>query len=135
MSYLYSDWRHEMMFKSIRSRLALSFAGIALVAALALGAVLLAILRNYYSNQEFDYLLGNAQSVGKVVTAMMSAHVPHDQMQSQIENTPSPPHTPIHVYSPHGPLLDDSGSPETVSINFGVMKQTLIPTNDPLPPT
>jgi CHASE3 domain sensor protein len=39
-----------MMFKSIRSRLALSFAGIALVAALALGVVLLTILRDYYSN-------------------------------------------------------------------------------------
>ncbi len=122
------------MFKSIRSRLALSFAGIALVAALALGAVLLAILRNYYSNQEFDYLLGNAQSVGKVVTAMMSAHVPHDQMQSQIENLAFLTQTRIQVYSPDGQLLDDSGSPENVSINFGVMKQTLIQTNDALPP-
>src|SRR5258707_9612448 len=134
MSYLYSDWRHEMMFKSIRSRLALSFAGIALVAALALGAVLLAILRNYYSNQEFDYLLGNAQSVGKVVTAMMSAHVPHDQMQSQIENLAFLTQTRIQGYSPDGQLLDDSGSPENVSINFGVMKQTLSQTNDALPP-
>ena len=50
-----------MMFKSIRSRLALSFAGIALVAALVLGAVLLTILRDYYSNQELNYLRINSQ--------------------------------------------------------------------------
>src|SRR5690349_16585821 len=121
------------MFKSIRSRLALSFAGIALVAALALGAVLLPILRNYYSNQEFEYLLGNAQSVSKVVTAMISAHAPHDQVQSQIENLAFLTQTRIQVYAPDKQLLYDSGSPENVSVNFGVMKQTLIQTNDVLP--
>jgi len=122
-----------MMFRSIRSRLALSFAGIALVAALALGAVLLAILRNYYSNQELDYLRGNAKSVSAVVTAMMSDQAPHDQVQSQIENLAFLTQTRIHVYAPTGQLLYDSGSPQNVNVNFGVMKQTLIQTNDALP--
>ncbi len=125
------------MFKSIRSRLALSFAGIALVAALALGAVLLAILRNYYSNQELDYLVGNAQSVSAVVTAMMVGHVPHDEVQSQIENLAFLTQTRIHVYAPDEQLLYDSGSPENVNVNFGVMKQTmkqtLVQSNDLLP--
>lgn len=121
------------MFKSIRSRLALSFAGIALVAALALGAVLLPILRNYYSNQEFEYLLGNTQAVSKVVTAMMSARVPHDQVQSQIENLAFLTQTRIQVYAPNKQLLYDSGSPQNVNVNFGVIKQTLIQSNDILP--
>jgi signal transduction histidine kinase len=122
-----------MMFKSIRSRLALSFAGIALVAALALGAVLLAILRNYYSNQEFDYLVGNSESVSTVITAMMSGRAPHDEMQSQVDNLAFLTQTRIDVYGPDGQLLYDSGSPQNVSVNFGVMKQTLIQTSDVLP--
>src|SRR6266498_4701757 len=122
-----------MMFKSIRSRLALSFAGIALVAALALGAVLLAILRNYYSNQEFDYLVGNAQSVSTVITAMLSAHAPHDEVKSQIENLAFLTQTRVQVYTPDGQLLYDSGSPQNVNVNFGVLKQTLIQNHDGLP--
>src|ERR1041384_2784606 len=121
------------MLKSIRSRLALSFAGIALVAALALGAVLLPILRNYYSNQEFEYLLGNAQAVSKVVTAMMSAQAPHEQVQSQIENLAFLTQTRIQVYAPNKQMLYDSGSPQNVNVNFGVIKQTLIQSNDVLP--
>ena len=122
-----------MIFKSIRSRLALSFAGIALIAALTLGAVLLSILREYYSNQEFDYLVGNAQSVSTVVAAMMSGRASHDELQSQIENLAFLTQTRIQVYAPGEQLLYDSGSPENVSINFGVMKQTLAETNDILP--
>jgi signal transduction histidine kinase len=121
-----------MMFKSIRSRLALSFAGIALVTALALGVMLLTILRNYYSNQELDYLRGNAKSVSAVVAAMMTVHPPHDQVQSQIENLAFLTQTHIRVYALDEQLLYDSGSPENVSVNFGVMKQTLIQTNDNL---
>jgi len=41
-----------MPTRSIRWRLALSYAAIACLAALALGAVLLAILRNYYTGRE-----------------------------------------------------------------------------------
>jgi signal transduction histidine kinase len=122
-----------MIFKSIRARLALSFAGIALVAALALGAVLLVILRKYYSSQEFDYLVGNAQSVSTVITAMMSGRAPHDEMQSQVQNLAFLTQTRIQVYAPAGQLLYDSGSPQNVNVNFGVMKQTLIQTNDVLP--
>jgi signal transduction histidine kinase len=122
-----------MMFKSIRPRLALSFAGIALVAALALGAVLLAILRNYYLNQELDYLRGNAQSISDVVMAMMSADAPHDEVQLQIENLAFLSQTRIQVYSPQGQLLYDSGSPQNVDLNIGVMKQIFAQNNDALP--
>jgi len=43
---------------SIRWRLPLSYAAIALLAALSLGAVLLTTLRNYYLQRELDYLAG-----------------------------------------------------------------------------
>src|ERR1044071_1706098 len=109
-----------MMFKSIRSRLALSFAGIALVAALALGVVLLTILRDYYSNQELNYLHINAQSVSTVLTAMMSAHAPHNEMQSQLESLAFLNLTRIRVYSPDGQTLYDSGPPQNLKVNLGV---------------
>jgi signal transduction histidine kinase len=122
-----------MMFKSIRTRLALSFAGIALVAALALGAVLLTILRDYYSNQELNYLHINAQSVSTVLTAMMSAHAPHDEMQSQVESLAFLTLTRIRIYSRDGQALYDSGSPQNLKVNLGVVKQTFIQSNDALP--
>ncbi|HEX2697054.1 MAG TPA: HAMP domain-containing sensor histidine kinase, partial [Anaerolineales bacterium] len=108
-------------------------AGIALIAALALGAVLLAILRNYYANEEFDYLLGNAQSVSKVIIAMISADAPHDEVQSQIENLAFLIQTRIQVYSLDKQLIYDSGSPQNVSINFGVMRPALFQTDDAMP--
>src|SRR6266542_1951488 len=115
MKYSCSNWRHKMMLKSIRSRLALSFAGIALIAALALGAVLLAILRNYYSNQELDYLIGNARAVSIVVSKMIGGQAPHDEVQSQIENLAFLTQTRIQVYGTNDNLLYDSGSPQNLN--------------------
>ena len=121
------------MFKSIRSRLALSFAGIALVAALALGAVLLTILRDYYSNQELDYLRINAQSVSTVVAAMASANASHDELQSQVESLAFLTLTRIRVYSRDGEELYDSGSPQNLKVNLGVVKQSFIQSSNGLP--
>ncbi len=115
------------MFKSIRSRLTLSFAGIALFAAVALGAVLLATLQSYYLNQEIAYLRGNAQSIGKVLTGMMTGSISHDEMQSQIENLAFLSQTRVQLYDPQGQLLYDSGSPQNVDVNFGVVKPVLVP--------
>jgi signal transduction histidine kinase len=121
-----------MMFKSIRTRLALSFAGIALVAALVLGAVLLTILRDYYSNQELNYLRINTQSVSTVVAAMMSAHASHDEVQSQVESLAFLTLTRIQVYGLDGQLLHDSGSPQKLKVNLGVVKQTFIQNSNTL---
>ncbi len=113
------------MFRSIRSRLALSFAGIALVAAFALGAVLLAILRNYYSSLELAYLRTNAGAVGDLVAAMGSANTPQEEVQSQIKNLAFITQTRIQVFSPAGALLYDSGSPQNISVNLGGLRQII----------
>jgi two-component system sensor histidine kinase BaeS len=114
-----------MMFRSIRSRLALSFAGIALVAALALGAVLLAILRNYYSNLELVYLRTNAGAIGDLVAAMNSHNAPHDEVQSQIDNMAFLTQTRIRVYSGDNALLYDSGAPQNINVNLGAGRPML----------
>ncbi len=96
------------MFRSIRSRLALSFAGIALVATVVLGAVLLLIVQTYYSNLELDYLRGNAKIVGSFITVMDSENASHDEVQSQIENLAFLTQTRIQVYDANRQLLYDS---------------------------
>lgn len=119
------------MFKSIRIRLALSFAGIALVAAVVLGAVLLTTLQNYYSSLELDYMRGNAKFISDFVTAADKA--PHDEVQSQIENLAFLTQTRIQVYDTGGQLLYDSGAPHQVAVNLGVMKQLIAQSDGALP--
>jgi signal transduction histidine kinase len=110
-----------MMFRSIRSRLSLSFAGIALVAALVLGAALLAILQNYYRNQEMQYLRGNARTIAQVVMAMLSSSASQEEIQSQIENLAFLSQTRVQVYDPDQQLLFDSGPLQYVGVNLGVI--------------
>jgi signal transduction histidine kinase len=120
------------MLKSIRSRLVLSFAGIALVAAVVLGAVLLVILQNYYSGLELDYLRGNAESISIIVSKLTSANAPHDEVQSQIENLAFLSQSRIQVYGADQRLLYDSGPPQNVDVNLGVMKQIMAQTGSAL---
>jgi signal transduction histidine kinase len=134
-----------MMFRSIRLRLSLSFAGIALAAAMILGIGLLAILQRYYLNQEITYLSGNAQSIAKVVSSMLSGKQPHDEIQSQIENLAFFSQTRVQVFDPNGQLLYDSGSPQNISVNLdtlgkmpdaqpdGTLRRMLIITNSTRP--
>ena len=122
-----------MRLRSIRTRLAMSFAGIALVAALALGAVLLVILGNYYSNQEIDYMRTNAKAIGGLVSALISNNVPHDEVQSQIENMAFLTQTRIQIFSTENVLLYDSGSPQNIDVNLGVPPKLPFELNGALP--
>ncbi len=113
------------MAKSIRLRLALSFAAIALVAATVLGVVLLVILQNYYSNLELDYLRRNAKFIGALVAAMPADKTSHDEMQSQIESLAFLMQTQIQVYDENRQLLYDSGSPQKFDVSLGSMTPML----------
>ena len=72
------------MRHSIRWRLPLSYAGVALLAALALGAVLLVILRGYYAAQERGYLAANAQPLGAMMAQLPEAAWRSDALAEQI---------------------------------------------------
>ena len=122
-----------MMFRSIRSRLTLSLAGIALVAAIVLGAVLLVILQSYYTRLEADYLRGNAQTVGDIVTKAMASNASHDEVQSEIQNLAFLTQTRIQVYDESKNKLYDSGPPQNANVNFGLMKQTIAQADNGLP--
>jgi signal transduction histidine kinase len=114
-----------MRFRSIRSRLALSFAGIALVAALTLGAVLLAIVQQYYSNLELNYLRENAETIEKVITQMSAHNATPAEMQAQIRDLAFITQTRIQVFDSEDTLLDDSGSPQNIGMELGEIGPSL----------
>ena len=59
------------MFQTMRVRLVLSYAGIALLVTVSLGAVLLVRLRSYYASMEQDYLFSNASAIGSLAAPML----------------------------------------------------------------
>ena len=113
------------MFKSIRLRLSVSFAGIALIVALALGLILLAILQSYYSNLELAYLHQNSRAVSGFMAEMLTTNVSPEAVQSQVENMAFLSQTRIRVYDQAEHLLYDSGEPQSVNLNQNVMNQLI----------
>jgi len=117
------------MFKSIRSRLSWSFAGIALIVALALGLILLAILQSYYSQLELAYLQQNAKVVSSFMTEMLTTNASHEEIQSQVDNLAFLSQTRIQVYVQAGQVLYDSGQPQNVKLNLGATRQLVFEGN------
>lgn len=99
------------MFKSIRWQLPLSYAAIALLAALALGVVLLTTLRSFYTRQELDYLTLNAQQVSPEMARMVQAGLPPDGMQAQLKNFSFLSQARVRLLDAQGQALVDSGEP------------------------
>lgn len=99
------------MFKSIRWRLSLSYAAIALLAALSLGVVLLTTLRGYYSQQEFSYLSGNARGLSLELARMVEAQLPEAALQAQLQNFSFLTQAQVRLLNADGQILADSGPP------------------------
>jgi signal transduction histidine kinase len=100
---------------SLRRRLPASFAGVALLTMLVLGAILLPLLGNHYARSEVAYLQAGAQGAVEdlsdvdwtavaagetTVTASVMRRVQAQALSSQFR---------IQVFSPDGTLLVDSG--------------------------
>jgi signal transduction histidine kinase len=98
------------MFRSIKWRLPVSYAAIALLAALALGVVLLTTVRSYYAQQELDYLSGNARAIGGVVAETLSVQVPIAELQAQLDNLAFLSQVRLRVLRPNGDELAASNS-------------------------
>ncbi|MBN1563613.1 MAG: HAMP domain-containing histidine kinase [Anaerolineae bacterium] len=67
---------------SIRWRLLLTYAGIALLAAVALGGLLLFTLRNYYDQREREYMNVSAEVISPSVEQMLLDKAPEETLQS-----------------------------------------------------
>ncbi len=98
-----------MILKTLRLRLPLSYAGIALIATLVLGAVLLIILQRFYRQQELDYLTGNAHVIGERLVPLLEAN-DVGQLQANLKGLAFLSQTRVQVWA-DGTLLADSGDP------------------------
>src|SRR5882724_2440223 len=100
-----------MLPKSIRWRLPLSYASIALLAALALGAVLLTTLHSYYGMLEHEKMVDNAQFISNIVGNMYTNDRPQDLITAQVNTLSFVSQMRIQLYDPKNNLLVDSGNP------------------------
>lgn len=100
-----------MLPKSIRWRLPLSYASIALLATIALGAVLLTTLRGYYAMREHENLFNNAQLISEVVARAHARDASQETINWQINTLSFISQARIQLYDTGDVLLIDSGDP------------------------
>ncbi len=106
-----------MIPKSLRWRLPLSYAAVALLATVALGAALLTILQQFYRQQELDYLAGNAQTISERIVPIMD-EMDIGELQATIKGLAFLSQTRVSVFSPDDSLLlADSGDPRLADKN------------------
>ena len=103
-------------FNSLRFRLPFSYAGIALIATLVLGAVLLLTLQRYYRQQELDYLSGNAQVIGDRLAVLLQSGETAD-LPATLKGVSFLSQTRVQLWSPAQELLADSGDPRAADEN------------------
>jgi signal transduction histidine kinase len=109
----------SMKFRSIQWRLPISYAAIALLAAMSLGVVLLITLRSYYAQHELDYLKGNARAIGTVLVQVLEDS-PED-LKLQLDSFAFLSQSRIRLLNENGEILGDSGAPQPrnfVSIRY-----------------
>lgn len=100
-----------MLPKSIRWRLPLTYAAIASIAALTLGAVLLTTLRSYYAQAEWQYLQNNAQAVRSIITELRAQGLSQADIAAQLQNLAFLSQVQIQLLDADRNLISDTGFP------------------------
>lgn len=101
-----------MISRSIRWRLSLSYAAIALLTTLALGAVLLTTLQSYYQRQELNYLTNNARAIGEEIAVFLEEELPATALQSQVKGFAFLSQTRVRLFNAgKSAVMADSGQP------------------------
>jgi len=95
---------------SLRFRLALTYAGMALLTAVILGAILLGVLGSYYRHAEDAYLRASAELIADEPLPLTGRTSLTEWAQSAALTTD----TRVRVYDANGGLVADSGSPTTL---------------------
>ena len=107
-----------MKFDSIRWRLMLSYAAIALLAAFSLGVVLRSILRDYYDRQEATYLKTRAIEIGSIASQLLEADLPPQMIQELSKSWSFMLQTRVQILDTDGEQLADSGLPQAQQVFF-----------------
>jgi signal transduction histidine kinase len=113
------------MMKSIRVQLPLTYAAIALLAALALGALMLLRLNDYYSQIELDTMGQGAQEIQSALQSFDLAALPEAELQAYVDSFAFMVRSRVRVYAANGALLADSGEFDPQStIRFATLPLT-----------
>ena len=107
-----------MKFDSIRWRLTLSYAVIALLAAFSLGLVLRSILRDYYDRQETGYLQSRAIEISSIASQLLEAGLPQQVIQDLSKSWSFVLRARVQVLDAAGNQVADSGVPEAQQVFF-----------------
>jgi signal transduction histidine kinase len=110
------------MVRLIRVRLALSYAGIALLVTISLGAVLLVRLHAYYAGMEQDYLFSNAKAISGMAAPMLINKYPLEVQNAQVNNLAFLSQTRVRILDPQEKVLADSGPWQTSKVGLGVVR-------------
>src|SRR5688572_9017679 len=102
-----------MKLRSIRWRLPLTYALIALLATLLLGAVLLTTLHSYYAERELAYLNRGAFALSQLVRDMLREDTPVAAIQAQFEGLSFLSQTRLRLYDQDRNIVADTGVPDT----------------------
>lgn len=100
-----------MNLRSIRLRLPLTYAGVALLAALALGVVLLFTLRGYYAGLERRRLQDNAQGIAAALAQLLDSGASPPVITDQVNSWAFFLEARVQLQDRDGRLLADSGLP------------------------
>jgi signal transduction histidine kinase len=111
-----------MIPHSIRWRLPLSYAAIALLAALSLGLVLITTLRSYYQQRELAYLNSNAAEFSQLIGYLLANDTSTETLQSQIQGLAFLAQVRVRLIDASGRVLNDSGAPDRTNVAFGTVR-------------
>ena len=106
----------NMNRNSVRWRLPASYAVIALLAALSLGSMMLLVLRNYYADQELEYLEGNATALRPIIEQILQSDLPEAALADQIRGLAFLSQTEIRLLDTNGMTITDSGVPHSKQV-------------------
>jgi signal transduction histidine kinase len=112
-----------MKLKSMRVRLPLTYAAIALLTALALGGVLYLTLNDYYTNQERIYLINRAAAIQGVLSKMVEGGAPPNALEAQVSSLAFFAQARVRLLDNKQHVLADSGDPSQGDI-FSVLPLT-----------
>ena len=107
-----------MKFDSIRWRLTLSYAVIALLAAFSLGLVLRTVLREYYDRQEATYLKSRAIEISSIASQLLEAELPPQMIQELSKSWSFMLQARVQILDVAGEQLADSGVPQAQQVFF-----------------
>lgn len=122
----------QLIPHSMRTRLPLSYAAIALVTAVAVGAVLLITLRNYYAERELDRMNRGASAIGFLVERMMEDGTPTSAMQTRLDSFAFFSQAKVRLLDATHKVIAESNDPSNVnmvSFHPSDNQQDLEPTN------